>query len=83
MRGDEAVPDRMNRVKQSFEDVISRMRTLGAVIVDPADINFQPHIDHGMQALKSVYATEFKQGIAMYLADMASTDVKNLQDIIE
>jgi hypothetical protein len=79
----EVDPAKVDMMTQSLQEAVSRMQSLGAVIVDPADINFQPYIDLGFQALKTLYANEFKEGITKYLADMASTDVKELQDIIE
>jgi hypothetical protein len=75
-------PETVDMMTRSLQEAIIKMRSLGAVIVDPADINFQTHIDLGFQALQSLYANEFKEGIVSYLAEMASTDVKNLQDII-
>lgn len=59
------------------------MKSLGAVIVDPADFDIQSHVDFGSKALNTVFEAEFKQGISKYLDGMASTDVRSLQDIIE
>jgi hypothetical protein len=74
---------KVDMARRSLQDTLSRMESLGAVIVDPADFNIKAHIDSGFKALTSVYETEFKEGIAKYLDGSASTDVRNLQDIIE
>jgi hypothetical protein len=51
-------PKTVDTMARSLQDAIIKMRSLGAVIVDPADVNFQPYIDLGFQALKSLYANE-------------------------
>jgi hypothetical protein len=51
--------------------------------VDPANVNSQLIIDFGYKAVNIVYNTEGKEGFSKYLDGLASTDMKNLQDVIE
>jgi hypothetical protein len=69
--------------RQAFQGALSKMESLGAIIVDPAEFGIKRHVDVGYDAQMIMCYTEFKEGIAKYLDGLASTDVRNLQDIIE
>jgi hypothetical protein len=74
---------KVETVKLALQGILSKMESLGSVIVDPANVNVKPIIDFGYKARNVVYNTEGKEGFTKYLDSMASTDVKNLQDVIE
>jgi amidase len=62
-----------------MEQAISRMRDLGATIVDPTDIPIEPAYDPEFTAL--LY--EFKHDIRAYLHTLGPDYPKNLQDLID
>ncbi len=63
-----------------FEKALETLKTLGAVLVDPADI---PHIDDYGKDEGTVLHYEFKQGINDYLAALGpAAKMKNLEDLI-
>ncbi len=60
---------------------IDRMRELGAIIVDPADIPTTEQMSTS-GAESTVMLHEFKAGLNAYLADLQETPVRTLADII-
>jgi amidase len=63
-----------------FEQALETLKTLGAELVDPADI---PHIDDYGKDESTVLHYEFKQGINDYLATLGpSAKMKTLKDLI-
>lgn len=63
-----------------FEEALTALKALGAVLVDPADI---PHIDDYGAAEGTVLHYEFKAGINAYLAALGpSARMKTLDDLI-
>jgi hypothetical protein len=74
---------KVEMVKLALQGILFKMESLGAVIVDPANVKVKPFIDFGYETRNIVYNTEGKEGFAKYLDSMASTDMKNLQDVIE
>jgi amidase len=63
-----------------FEQALETLKTLGAVLVDPADI---PHIDDYGKDESTVLHYEFKQGINDYLATLGpDARMKTLKDLI-
>jgi amidase len=62
-----------------MEATIARLASLGATIVDPADIPIEPAYDPEFTAL--LY--EFKHDINAYLATIAADQPKTLQDLID
>lgn len=74
---------KVEMAKLALQGILSKMESLGAVVVDPANVNIKPHIDSGYKALNIVFGTEAKEEFTRYLNGMASTDMKNLQDVIE
>ncbi|KAJ9103323.1 hypothetical protein QFC20_004800 [Naganishia adeliensis] len=75
--------DQKDLGKQAVEDAISKMKSLGAITEDPADFPSIQRWMAGNDAYQTVVKTEFKVEIERYLKTMISTDVKNLEDIIE
>jgi len=61
------------------ERAIEAMRSLGAVIVDPADI---PHADELFEPEFTVLLFEFKVDIANYLSELRRTRMRTLADLI-
>lgn len=60
------------------------MQSLGASMASPAEIpSMQELMSFGFIAQDTIQKTDFKEEIAEYLGAMASTDVTNLQEIIE
>lgn len=57
------------------------MRSLGGVIVDPADIHIKQILAVNYDALKVVYASNSR--IAIYLEEMASAETSTRQNILE
>jgi hypothetical protein len=74
---------KVETAKLALQGILYKMESLGAVIVDPANVNSQLIIDFGYKAVNIVYNTEGKEGFSKYLDGLASTDMKNLQDVIE
>jgi hypothetical protein len=67
-----------------MNEAISKMKRLGAIVQDPADIpSMEQWITCGMASQRVVFQTEFKEGIHKYLSEMKSTDVHTLEDIIK
>lgn len=67
-----------------MEAAISTMKSLGAIIQDPADFpSIEQWMETGNDAYQTVVKTEFKVEIEKYLGTMISTEVKNLDDIIK
>jgi amidase len=74
----------MGKAVTSFEHALAKMETLGATVVSPANIpSMQDLITNGFDAQEKIQNVDFKEEIAKYLGNMASTDVRNLEDIIE
>lgn len=69
-------------VEDSFDKAIEKLKSLGAIVLDPVDI---PSTDEWMtsDSTTTVQLVEFKEGVRKYLASMRSTQVKCLRDIIE
>ncbi|KAJ9100953.1 hypothetical protein QFC19_005349 [Naganishia cerealis] len=69
------------KAQDAFNRAVSKIESLGAIIQDPAEI---PSMDEWLasDAEWVVMTTEFKEGIATYLKDMTSSDVRTLEDII-
>lgn len=76
-------PEKITIAKQAFDQALSKMASLGAVIVDPADVKVERMLNGGYDAVQVLYANEFKEGIAKYPEQIASTEMGTLQDIIE
>jgi len=62
-----------------IEKCIEDLRRLGAVIVDPVEI---PHLGEYDEAEFAVLLYEFKTDLNAYLADLAQSPVRTLEDII-
>jgi amidase len=67
-------------VDRVFEDAVSRMKSLGAIVVDPADI---PNLGEYDDAELDVLLYEFKEDLNRYLGWLGpSAPVHSLQEII-
>ncbi|KAJ9102882.1 hypothetical protein QFC19_004612 [Naganishia cerealis] len=72
------------KVKPAFEAAIRKMESLGAILCDPVEIaTFEEWKTRVKTDYFTVILTDFKEDLAKYLSGMKSTDVHNLQDIIE
>lgn len=69
------------KVDAIINQAIERMRELGAVIVDPADIPTIKQITSSESEMK-VLLWEFKAGLNKYLSELASSPVRSLAEII-
>lgn len=77
-------PSQAKKVEDAVDEAIAKMRSLGAIIQDPADItSMKLWADLEVHTSEVIHRTEFKEGIGRYLAGMTSTDVKTLKDIIK
>jgi glutamine synthetase type III len=75
---------KLEKAVSTIEIAVHQMQELGATVISPADIpSMQELADTGFQAQATIQNTEFKEDITKYLDTMASTEVRNLQDIIE
>jgi amidase len=69
------------KVDAVFNAAVEQMRQLGAVIVDPADIPTAKAMAES-KSEETVLLFELKAGLNSYLADLASSPVRTLADII-
>lgn len=74
-------------IKTALEEALKKMESLGATVCDQAEIPSLPEWKALATATPkfalNIIAHEFKEDIETYLATMQSTEVRNLQDIIE
>jgi len=69
------------KVDAAFQAAIERMRELGAVLVDPADIPTAKRMGEASNE-ETVLFYELKADMNAYLADLASSPVRTLADLI-
>ncbi len=69
------------KVDTVFATLITRVRRLGAVIVDPADIPTARQMDESTNEM-TVLRFELKADLNAYLADLTDSPVRTLADII-
>jgi amidase len=64
-----------------IEDAIKRMRDLGAVIIDPANIPTAKQMSQSESEL-TVLLYEFKADLNSYLSELTESQVRSLEDVI-
>lgn len=69
------------KLDQAANRAIEQMRELGAVIIDPADIPSGPQM-RASRSEETVLLFELKADLNAYLADLASSPVRTLAEII-
>ena len=69
------------KIDAAFHAAVEKMRELGAVIVDPADIPTAQRMAESKNE-ETVLLFELKAGLNAYLADLASSPVRTLADVI-
>lgn len=75
---------KLEKAASAIEAALQKMQELGATVISMQNIpSMQDLVNNGFQAQAIIQNTEFKEEIAKYLRTMASTEVRNLSDIIE